>query len=77
MSKTLRTYDGVCFAWAESLPLKSILTLVGQGEYSGCMCVKEREMACWHLVNFFNTSILPKMCVNMLVLCACVALNAV
>lgn len=76
MSKTSRTYGGVCFAWAESLPLKSILTLVGQGEYSGCMCVKGREMACWHLVNFFNTST-AKMFVNMLVLCACVALNAV
>lgn len=54
------------FAWAESLPQKSILTLVGQCEYSGCVSVKEREIACWHLINFLNTA---KFCVNVLVLC--------
>lgn len=54
------------FAWAESLPQKSILTLVGQCEYSGCMSVKEREIAGWHLIHFFNTA---KVCVNVLVIC--------
>lgn len=50
--KVSHTYSGVSFAWAETLQLKSILTLVGNVEYSPCVCVKEREMECWHLVNF-------------------------
>lgn len=52
------TYDDVCFAWAESRPLKSILTLVGQGELSACrtFSVCERVMVCWHLIHYFSTA---------------------
>lgn len=72
MFKALHTSGGVCFSWAESRPWRSILTLVGQGEYSWCLCVKEREMACWHLLNSFNTWILPNVadCTSFVCMCS-------
>lgn len=63
MLKASHTNDGVYFAWAVSLPLKSILTLVGSGEYSGCMCVKEKlEVG---IVSVSSVVQNAKICVNM------------
>lgn len=63
MLKASHTNYVVYFAWAESIPLKSILTLVGSGEYSGCMCVKEK----WQVGILSVSSIVQnaKICVNM------------
>lgn len=52
------TYDGVCFAWAESLPLKSILTLAGQKEHRVCVSEREREYEKWYVGIWFISSVL-------------------
>lgn len=58
------THLGCFSAWAvqKAVQLKSILTLVGQSEYSRRLCVKEGEMACWHPLKLIQWQNSVKFC---------------